>query len=209
MDSPQSTQSSYWSIDDYPERVYASTSSSSPKYNLKSKRRTGTAPTKNVAKKSKASTPKNTTTDAGIDSTPKKGICENPFLVRAPNDKPKPCSSTTRFNLRREQVAAATPAAAAAAEPSAGTAAAGRSKPESDAQAQTDSSVPEKSWSLGFGRQVQITTFQGEVRIDIRLWEDFCKRPTTKGVSLTLNRYKALTLALPRAKQIIEILYRY
>ena len=45
---------------------------------------------------------------------------------------------------------------------------------------------------LSQNKRVTVTTWNGEVRVDIRTWEDNFKFPTKKGLSLTLPRWKTL-----------------
>ena len=54
--------------------------------------------------------------------------------------------------------------------------------------------TPRYNSSLGNGRFVQIVEWQGELRVDIREWEN--GKPTKKGVSLSLMQYKNLTAGM-------------
>ena len=52
--------------------------------------------------------------------------------------------------------------------------------------------------NLTFGRQVNVEKYEGEWRVDIRVWKEGANKryPTHQGVSLTPNRFKAFKIAL-------------
>lgn len=57
-------------------------------------------------------------------------------------------------------------------------------------------------YSLGNQRYVQVNEWKGELRVDIREWQD--DKPTKKGIWLTLMRWKNLTDAIEYVDQTLQ-----
>ena len=56
--------------------------------------------------------------------------------------------------------------------------------------------------SLGNGRYVRVNEWKGELRVDLREWRD--DKPTKKGISLTLMRWKNLVDQLEFVDKVLE-----
>jgi hypothetical protein len=203
--STEEPSASYWTIDDspvpdtYAGRVPPGTiEHSTPKTrvnrkkDLKTKKKLASPELPSSAPKRFKHTGAGKKTSVTTD-TPLK---ENTFMLRATNTlpaAPKPATSTLDDTI----IDSSSQTPLDLAKTSAG-------QTVADGDCTTGPGGKEKIWSLGFGRQVRLCEFEGEPRIDIRLWGGPAKDiPTTKGVSLNFNRYKALTVALTTAKDVL------
>ena len=59
-----------------------------------------------------------------------------------------------------------------------------------------------EKFSLGNERYVQVNEWRGELRVDIREWKD--DKPTKKGISLTLMRWKNLVNQIEYVDKALE-----